>query len=128
MTLDDLTAAIRQFAVERDWEPFHTPKNLAMAVAGEAGELVAQFQWLTAEQSQDLDTRQRDSVSGEMADVLIYLCRLADVLGIDLLDAADQKLEANRERYTIDASRGNADKRPSTQGRDEIGQAGQPLA
>lgn len=108
--LDALTAALREFAAERDWEQFHTPKNLAMALAGEAGELVAEFQWLTAEQSADLTVEQRAAVAEEMADVLIYLCRLADVTGIDLLHAAAAKLESNRSRYTVDAARGNAQK------------------
>ena len=109
-TLPALTAALREFAAERDWEQFHTPKNLAMALAGEAGELVAEFQWLTPEQSANLTADQRAAVAEEMADVLIYLCRLADVTGIDLLDAAERKLESNRARYTVDAARGNAEK------------------
>lgn len=109
-TLATLTAALREFAAERDWEQFHTPKNLAMALAGEAGELVAEFQWLTPEQSADLTEAQRAAVAEEMADVLIYLCRLADVTGIDLLHAAAAKLEANRSRYTVDTAKGNAEK------------------
>ena len=86
MTLDELIATLRAFAAERDWEQFHTPKNLAMAVAGEAGELVAELQWLTPEESVALQGEGLAAVSDEMADVLIYLCRLADVLGVDLLD------------------------------------------
>lgn len=110
MTLDDLTAQLRAFAAERDWEQFHTPKNLAMALAGEAGELVAEFQWLTPEQSAQLTDEQRQAVASEMADVLIYLCRLADVTGVDLLDAASRKVEANRRRYSVDLAKGNAQK------------------
>lgn len=109
MTLEDLTAAVRQFAVERDWEQFHTPKNLAMVVAGEAGELVAEFQWLTPEEPLSAD--QRDAVAAEMADVLIYLCRLADVLGVDLLAAARDKLTANGRRYAVAQVKGSAQKR-----------------
>lgn len=108
--LDALTTALREFAAERDWEQFHTPKNLAMALAGEAGELVAEFQWLTAAQSADLNTEQHQAVAEEMADVLIYLCRLADVTGIDLLHAAAAKLESNRTRYTVNTAKGNAQK------------------
>lgn len=109
MTLEELTQAVHQFAVERDWEQFHTPKNLAMAVAGEAGELVAELQWLTA--SEPLSARKRQAVADEMADVLIYLCRMADVLGLDLLAAATAKLAADAERYAVDDVRGRADKR-----------------
>ena len=109
-SLADLVATLREFAAERDWEQFHTPKNLAMALAGEAGELLAEFQWLTPEQSANLTPDQRAAVAEEMADVLIYLCRLADVTGIDLLDAASAKLEANRTRYSVDAAKGSAAK------------------
>ena len=110
LSLVDLMAALREFAAERDWEQFHTPKNLAMALAGEAGELLAEFQWLTPEQSAGLTPAQRAAVAEEMADVLIYLCRLADVSGIDLLPAAAAKLEANSARYTVDTAKGNAKK------------------
>ncbi len=109
MTLEDLTTAIREFAVERDWEKFHTPKNLAMAVAGEAGELVAQLQWLGAEET--LTSDKRRAVVEEMADVLIYLVRMADVLGVDLLAAAAAKLEADGERYVAEEVRGSAEKK-----------------
>lgn len=110
MNLDELTDALREFAAERDWGQFHTPKNLAMALIGEAGELVAEFQWLTAEESANLDEEQAARVSQEMADVLIYLCRLADVTGVDLLAAAEGKLEANRARYTVELAQGSARK------------------
>lgn len=109
-SLDDLITALRQFAAERDWEQFHRPKNLAMTLTGEAGELLAEFQWLTPEESANLTEAQRAAVAEEMADVLIYLCRLAGVNSIDLLRAAAAKLEANRTRYTVDAARGNAEK------------------
>ncbi|MEI2730133.1 MAG: nucleotide pyrophosphohydrolase [Candidatus Nanopelagicales bacterium] len=110
MSIESLTADLRAFAIERDWEQFHTPKNLAMALAGEAGELLAEFQWLTTEQSEKLDEKQREAVAEEMADVLIYLCRLSDVLGIDLEQAAANKIAANAERYSIEVSHGNAEK------------------
>ncbi len=111
MTLEDLTLALREFAAEREWERFHTPKNLAMAVAGEAGELLAELQWLTPEESASLTPDQLNAVGAEMADVLIYLCRLADVLGVDLLDLAQAKVTANGERYSVAEARGNAVKR-----------------
>ncbi|MBS0555219.1 MAG: nucleotide pyrophosphohydrolase, partial [Proteobacteria bacterium] len=78
-TLQVLRDALRAFAAERAWEPFHTPKNLAMALSGEAGEVIEHFQWLTAEQSAALDTDTREAVALELADVLLYLVRLADV-------------------------------------------------
>ncbi|MGB5016754.1 MAG: nucleotide pyrophosphohydrolase [Candidatus Nanopelagicales bacterium] len=110
MSFESLTSRTREFATERDWEQFHTPKNLAMALAGEAGELLAEFQWLTAEESANLSTEQRTAVSEELADVLIYLCRLADVAGIDLEQAALDKIEANSVRYSIEVAKGNAAK------------------
>jgi dCTP diphosphatase len=111
VTLEELTAAVREFAVERDWEQFHTPKNLAMAVAGEAGELAAELQWLTPQESQGLCPQRLQAVAEEMADVLIYLCRMADVLGVDLLAAAAAKLQANGHRYAAAEVRGSAQKR-----------------
>ena len=110
MNIDELTASLREFAAEREWEQFHTPKNLAMALVGEAGELVAEFQWLTPEQSTSLGASQRQAVGEEMADVFIYLCRLADVTGIDLMAATRAKLEANRARYSVEVAKGNAAK------------------
>lgn len=102
---------LREFAAEREWGRFHTPKNLAMALAGEAGELLAELQWLTPEESASLGAEELNAVGAEMADVLIYLCRLADVLGVDLLDAAHAKVAANAQRYSVDSARGNALKR-----------------
>ena len=101
MTLDELTDALRAFAAERDWDQFHTPKNLAMALAGEAGELLAEYQWLTPQESLALDDQKQQAVADEMGDVLIYLVRLADVAGIDLLEAASAKLQLNRRRYNM---------------------------
>lgn len=110
MTLDELTDALRAFAAERDWDQFHTPKNLAMALAGEAGELLAEYQWLTPQESLALDDQKKQAVADEMGDVLIYLVRLADVAGIDLLEAASAKLQLNRRRYTVEQAMGNAEK------------------
>ena len=100
---------LRAFAAEREWERFHSPKNLAMAVSGEAGELVAELQWASGEESLTLE--KRAAVAAEMADVLIYLCRLADVLDVDLIVAAERKLEADGRRYAVDEVRGSAAKR-----------------
>lgn len=98
---DVLMQLLREFAEERDWEKFHTPKNLAMALAGEAGELVAEFQWLTPSESErsGLLPEQLTAVAMEIADVQIYLLRLADVLGLDIPTAVRQKIEVNRTRF-----------------------------
>ncbi|MGI5520314.1 nucleotide pyrophosphohydrolase [Micromonospora sp. CA-259024] len=111
--MDDLTSRVRAFAEERDWQQFHTPKNLAMALAGEVGELIAEFQWLTPEQSTAVmaDRDAGDRVKAEIGDVMIYLTRLADVLGVDLVEAALTKLEDSARRYPVDQARGSAVKR-----------------
>ncbi|MDX9716868.1 MAG: nucleotide pyrophosphohydrolase [Thauera sp.] len=108
--LDELREAMRRFTTEREWTPFHTPKNLAMALAGEAGELLEHFQWLTPEQSARLPADTHEAVALEMADVLLYLVRLSDVLGVDLADAARRKIRINEERYPVELARGRADK------------------
>ena len=109
-SLDTLRQQIRAFAKVRAWERYHTPKNLAMALSVEAAELLEPFQWLTAEQSQHLSPDQHEAVRQEIADVLIYLTRLADLLDIDLLDAAADKLAINAVKYPIDKAHGNARK------------------
>lgn len=98
---EDLANALRLFAQRRDWEKFHTPKNLAMAVAGEAGELAAEFQWLTPTDSERsaLSPEKLDAVAMEIADVQIYLLRLADVLGIDIPDVVRRKIAVNESRF-----------------------------
>ena len=106
--LTELRDAMRRFAAERDWDRFHTPKNLAMALSGEAGELIEHFQWLTAEESASLPAPVRDEVALEMADVLLYLVRLGDVLGIDLAEAARRKIAINAQRYPVERVRGRA--------------------
>ena len=106
--LTDLRDAMRRFAAERDWDRFHTPKNLAMALSGEAGELIEHFQWLTAEESASLPAPVREEVALEMADVLLYLVRLGDVLGIDLAEAARRKIAINAQRYPVERVRGRA--------------------
>ena len=98
---EELTELLRQFASARDWEKFHTPKNLAMAVAGEAGELVAEFQWLTATESErsSLSPEQLKAIGLEIADVQIYLMRLADVLDIKIPDLVREKVSINENRF-----------------------------
>jgi NTP pyrophosphatase (non-canonical NTP hydrolase) len=108
--LTELRDDLRRFTAEREWGAFHTPKNLAMALSGEAGELIEHFQWLTAEQSATLPAPVREEVALEMADVLLYLVRLADVLEIDLAEAARRKMGINAERYPVERARGRADK------------------
>ena len=97
--LEIIKQTLREFAAERDWNKFHTPKNLAMALAGEAGELVAEFQWLTPEESQKLTKDQLSAVEMEIADVAIYLVRLADILDINIYEAAMTKIQINKERF-----------------------------
>ena len=110
-SLTNLQRQLRDFAKARDWEQFHSPKNLSMALTVEAGELQEIFQWLTEEQSRSLDSEQASRVAEEMADVLLYICRLADVLDIDLLAAATAKLAKNANKYPADEVRGSAEKR-----------------
>jgi dCTP diphosphatase len=109
-SLEGLKLRIREFAFAREWERFHTPKNLAMALIVESAELVEQFQWLTPEESAALSTEKHEAVRQEIADVLIYLTRLADLLDIDLLEAATDKIEINACKYPVDQARGNATK------------------
>lgn len=101
---------LRVFAADRNWDQFHNPKNLAMALIAEAGELVEPFQWLTEEQSKSLDLKQLSQVQDEVADVFIYLVRLADKLGIDLIESANKKIDLNNERYPISEVYGSAEK------------------
>ncbi|MGL1832859.1 nucleotide pyrophosphohydrolase [Rhodocyclaceae bacterium SMB388] len=109
-TLIELRDALRTFAEARDWQQFHTAKNLVMALSGEVGEVTEHFQWLTPEASMTLDDGTRADVALELADVLLYLIRLADVLDIDLGDAARNKLALNAQRYPVDKAYGKADK------------------
>jgi NTP pyrophosphatase (non-canonical NTP hydrolase) len=99
--LNELTQEIRTFADSRNWGQFHTPKNLAMAIAGEAGELAAEFQWLTPEESMGnaLSSDQKKSIALEIADVQIYLLRMADVLGIDVSEVVREKIKINETRF-----------------------------
>ena len=108
--LEELRQRLRQFAADRNWDQFHSPKNLASALIVEAGELLECFQWLTEEQSRSLAAEEKVKVEAEVADVFVYLIRLADKLDIDLIDAARQKIAENAKKYPVDKARGNAKK------------------
>ena len=109
-SLDDLRETLRAFVAERDWDQFHSPKNLAMALTAEAGELLEHFQWVSEAQSASLPPEVLEEIRMEMADVLLYLVRLADKLDVDLVAAAGEKMERNREKYPIEKSRGRSTK------------------
>jgi dCTP diphosphatase len=105
-----LREELRKFAADRDWEQFHTPKNLAIALSVEAGELLEHFQWLTAEQSAQLSDAELAKVRLELADVLLYLVSLSDKLGVDLVTVAREKLEINAKKYPVELAKGSAKK------------------
>ena len=109
-SIQQLAERLRRFAAERDWEQFHSPKNLSMALLVEMAEIAEHFQWLTEQQSRDLDAEKKEEVAQELADALIYLVRLADQLGIDLLDAAERKLAINEAKYPAERVRGSPKK------------------
>lgn len=113
MTANDfntLRDRLKAFAQERDWEQFHSPKNLAMALIVEAAELLEHFQWLTLEQSESLSGDKRREVELEMADIFIYLMRLCERLDVDLLEVVEDKIKMNEEKYPADVVRGSAKK------------------
>lgn len=105
-----LRDTLRDFVAARDWRTYHTPKNLAMALIVEAAELAEHFQWATPEESSALTPEKAAAVQEEVADVLIYLVELADVLGIDLIHAARDKIAKNALKYPVEKARGNATK------------------
>lgn len=107
-SLDQLNQKLKEFAQARDWEQFHSPKNLAMALIAECAELVEHFQWLTEAQSQQLPAEKRELVAMELADILIYLIRFAERLDIDLISAANRKVTINEQRYPADKVYGDA--------------------
>lgn len=107
-TLEPLRQRLAEFADRRDWQQFHSPKNLSMALIAEAAELVEHFQWLSEEQSRQLAPETRQAVALELADILIYLIRTADKLDIDLIDSTYKKIAINEERYPADRVRGDA--------------------
>lgn len=106
-SIDQLRARVNQFVEERDWAQFHSPKNLAMAMIVEAGEVVEHFQWMTEEQSRNLDAEQKEAVGHELSDTLVYLMRIADVCGIDLLEAASKKIDLNAKKYPVEKAKGS---------------------
>ena len=107
---DALQQRLKKFAVDRNWEQFHSPKNIAMAISGEAGELIEHFQWLTEQQSYDLDADKKQEVALEMADIFIYLFRLAERLDINLIDKVYEKVEINEKRYPAEKVKGSSKK------------------
>lgn len=109
-TIENLNTVLKQFAIERDWEQFQSPKNLSMALIVEAAELVEHFQWLTEEKSYKLSKEKHQEVAYEMADILLYLIRLSERLDVDLITAAQEKIEINEKRYPADKVRGSAKK------------------
>jgi dCTP diphosphatase len=106
-SLHQLRERINAFVAERDWAQFHTPKNLAMAMIVEAAELVEQFQWDTPAESQILTPEKREAVSHELADTFVYLLRIAEVLQIDLVEAAHQKIDLNAKKYPVEKAKGS---------------------
>ncbi|ARU29193.1 nucleotide pyrophosphohydrolase [Cellvibrio sp. PSBB006] len=108
--LDEIIKKLRQFSLDREWDQFHSPKNLSMALAGEAGELLEILQWLTEEQSKNLTHEQLLAIEDEIADVFLYLARFADILNINLFDAAENKISKNELKYPVDKVKGSAKK------------------
>ena len=108
--MKELTKKIRAFSQKRDWEQFHSPKNLAMALSVEVAEIVEHFQWLTQAESNNLDPVKLAAIKEEIADVMIYLTRLADRLGIDPVQAAAEKMRLNEKKYPVEKAKGNAAK------------------
>ena len=108
--LEQIKIRLREFAAERDWDQFHSPKNLAMALIVEAAELVEHFQWLTEKQSRKLPAGKLAEVEQEIADIQIYLIRLADKLGIDVEKAVNAKIKLNEKKYPADRVRGKSAK------------------
>ena len=116
-----LSDKARAFAEARDWDKFHSPKNLIMALGGEVSELLDLFQWLTEAQSYELTPEQHRAAAHEIADVQIYLLRLADKLGVDIPSAVEEKMAINEARYPADQARGSARKYTAYQNKDDNG-------
>jgi dCTP diphosphatase len=115
-SLEALRERLARFAAERDWDQFHSPKNLSMALIAEAAELVEHFQWLSEAQSRALPPEKLQQVAHELADILIYLVRMADKLGVDLVGAAYEKIQINERRYPAERVRGDARRASEYQG------------
>ena len=110
MDINTIQEKLSKFASDRDWEQFHSPKNLAMALSVEVSELVEIFQWLTPEQSSNLSNKQMLAAQEEVADIAIYLLTLCDVLGINLTNVVEDKIKLNTKKYPVEVSKGNAKK------------------
>jgi len=110
MNISKIQSQLEKFAVDREWEQFHTPKNLAMALSVEASELVEIFQWLKPEESNSPDQKKIEAINAEVADIAMYLLRFCSILEIDLEKAIEDKLVKNAEKYPVNLSKGNAQK------------------
>ncbi len=110
VSLNTIKQLLRDFTKARDWDQFHSPKNLSMALSVEVAEILEHFQWLTEKQSKNLSQEKMEKIESELADTLIYLVRLADKLDIDLLVAAKNKIELNEHKYPVHKAKGNAKK------------------
>ncbi|MCF8298682.1 MAG: nucleotide pyrophosphohydrolase [Saprospiraceae bacterium] len=108
--MNDIKLTLREFVKDRDWSQFHSPKNLAMALSVEVSEILEELQWLTQEQSRNLPPEKVEKIKHEIADVFIYLIMLADKYDIDLIEAAEDKIKINEEKYPVEKSKGNAKK------------------
>ncbi|MDD2833298.1 MAG: nucleotide pyrophosphohydrolase [Methylotenera sp.] len=106
-SLDALRNRVNSFVTERDWAQFHSPKNLAMAMIVEAGEVVEHFQWMTEQESRNLDTEAKAQVGQELSDTFVYLLRIAEVCGIDLIEAANKKIDLNAKKYPVEKCKGS---------------------
>jgi NTP pyrophosphatase (non-canonical NTP hydrolase) len=110
LDIDAITAQLREFALERDWQKFHSPKNLSMALSVEASELVEIFQWLSEAESLQPNQQQQLAIRHEIADVMLYLLRISDILNIDIQQALEEKIALNQQRYPADKVKGSAKK------------------
>jgi len=106
----ELQASLRAFSSEREWDQFHSPKNLATALSVEAAELLEHFQWLTEDQSRSVPDDKREAIAEEIADVFLYLLQLSDKLGIDLVQAAQKKMQTNAIKYPVERAKGKSKK------------------
>ncbi len=106
-SLKELRARVNAFVEERDWAQFHSPKNLSMAMIVEAGEVVEHFQWMTEQESLNLNAETKEQVGHELSDTFVYLLRIAEVCGIDLIDAANKKIDINAKKYPVEKVRGS---------------------
>lgn len=106
-SLSMLRSRVNKFVEERDWAQFHSPKNLAMAMIVEAGEVVEHFQWMTEEESLNIDAETKELVGQELSDTFVYLLRIAEVCGIDLIDAANKKIDLNARKYPVEKVKGS---------------------